>query len=138
MARRLELLVIAARAGNPPTVAQISAAYATMATHPVGYGDELWGTLLQLAQQAIGVLDVCRHCGGNGMVSRPIGGGKLGFTQKTCAEYADGEKVADTCYGSGWRRVHNPAPGELPGNMSAQHANLSNMQQVAAVLSTCC
>ena len=140
MARRLELLNINAKAGNPPTVAQISAAYATMATAPIGYGEEQWGSLLSLAQVAIGVLDTCCQCGGGGAVSQPHKpdvktGVKLpGFERVTCAVYEDGEVVQNTCFGSGWRRIHNPAPGELPGNLSAQHANLSNMQQVAKVL----
>lgn len=133
MARRLELMEAHARGGRAPTVAQIGATYATMATCPLGYDDGMWGQLLRLAEQAVGVLDICRHCGGRGTISQPIGEGK-GFTQKECAVYEQGVKVNHTCHGSGWRRVHNPAPGELPGNMSAEHAQASHKERLTALL----
>lgn len=100
----------------------------------MGYGDELWGKLLHLAQHAIGVLDTCCHCGGRGQISQPIGNGQLGFTQKTCAVYEQGMVVSETCHGTGLRRVHNPAPGELPGNLGMAHAQASNFEQLTKLL----
>ncbi len=159
MHKRLTLMQLSP---NPATVAQISAAYSAMATKPDRHPATTWALLLTLAKDATGVLDTCRACGGSGQVSQPYqhvhcpncqavhqpctcGVERVrppGFQRVPCADYEQGMVLSDTCHGTGQRRVHNPAPGELsPNTMGLPHAELAQrlgtpdlMAQVAAVL----
>lgn len=139
--------------GQEPTVAQISAAYATMVQAPNVYDAQCWQLLLQLAQRAIGVLDTCFDCNGTGMRSikaraRCTSCNALygcgcgveykapkGFERVTCAKYEEGQRVGETCRGSGQIRVHVPRAGDLPGTMLNQpQAKELLMQQLTQVL----
>jgi len=152
MQKRLTLMQQALSSGRAPTTAQISAAYATMSCTPQAHTDADWAALLHLAQAAIGVTQTCLVCNGSGMVSQkadpscPTCGAfhgcgcgenyvSRGFGRVTCGTYVEGMLVKETCKGSGLRKVHVPAPGELPGTISSQQAQLTLQQQVTAVLS---
>ncbi len=113
MGRRLALMGVEARRGNPPTVAQISAAYATMATGV--FQTEQWQALLILAKQAVGVVVGCRNCGKSKTVSKYIPG--KGFIRVPCP----------VCGGSGLRVVHAPGAGELPANEMRAVAHILNV-----------
>lgn len=161
MQKRLMLMRLALLDGRPPTVAQIGATYASMALKPSKHADKDWQALLNLAQHAIGVLDICRICNGSGEISgrydylhcgdcgavhqpctctcpRTV---PKGFMRVSCAIYAEGYKVRDTCQGSGWLRVHTPQPGDMQyvdkfsAELATRPGNTDIMQQVAAVLS---
>jgi len=121
MHKRLTLLTQGASQGRMPTTAQIAAAYATMATG--NHDNDCWGMLLTLAQQAVGVLTECVGCGPTHTVSKLVQGK---FIRIPCP----------ACQGYGKRRIHVPAPNELPGNMAPvpQPAQMSPAQQVAALL----
>lgn len=93
-----------------------------------------------LSKQAIGVLDTCCNCRGTGMVMQPCkpdpktGERQFGFEQVPCADYSQGVMESETCHGTGKRRIHNPAPNELPGNISVATVNRTLREQVAYVL----
>lgn len=133
--------------GQRPTVAQVAAAYHTMAAG--GYDVDLWRALAYLSAHATGVLVDCGECRGGGMVSasarkaeqerlderqartgRPPNAKELaaladmvGFTRVPCK----------LCQGSGQRRVNNPAPGDM-SNVHASTAMKALAAQVERAL----